>query len=550
MSFINFDEISLCTDLIDYVEGINGLSSNSASPTDTWILTFKPDAPIYHRYKKIDDCFFKIFIDTSTYKLNPDYEYSEQLEGLSYERDVYSDVIYPLIQNNVCSNFVKYLSSANCTYDNLLNLLKSNGGSNNEKKLLRNISYMYENNKGRPSITSNLLGKPLSPSFCELAKKLDYWILCTKNMTNPKFLYNLLIDRSLTKQNLFELMFQIAISCHVMSLSHATHNDLHYKNIFVETSSSPNTYKYIIGENENDFDEYIITSKYNTYIYDFDRAYVQNMGHNPLLEGWACDDYYQCNKYIDNKDIVFVLSQIYEETASNDIKKIIIEIVKKNDRIQNKIIEQKLNSAINHSLPSEDYERYFNNTLEILKNIHVFYKVGITSEPEPIEKENIFLCLESFFDRNGRFMENTCRDAYDRIVSDISQKYFEPPSLSRELSGPYYSPLSSSKQKFKKDDIVYVDEIGRAYIKNYDYETNTYTIMAEDIDTEFDNIEEEYIRRLSSKKSSRSDGKTSVRKSSRKKKSVRKSSRSDGKSSVRKSSRKKKKSRSKRKKKL
>ena len=450
MTFINFDEISLCTDLVHYVERINGLSSNSASPKDTWILRFKPDAPIYHRYKKINDCFFKIFIDTSKYKLNPDYEYLEQLEGLSYERDVYSDVIYPLIQNNVCSNFVKYLSSGYCTYDNLLNLLNYNG-RNNERKLLRNISYMYENGTDRPSITSNLLGRPPSPSFCELAKNLDYWILCTKNMKNPNFLYDLLIDRILTTQNLLELMFQIAMSCHVMSLSHTTHNDLHCKNIFVETSSSPNTYKYIIGENENDFDEYIITSKYNTYIYDFDRAYVENMGENPLLEGWTCDDYYQCNKYIDNKDIIFVLSQIYEYTRNLDIKNFIIEIVKKNDAIQDRIIKEKLTLTINHSLPSEHYERYFNNTLEILKNIHAFYKVEITSEPEaePVEKENIFLCLESFFDRNGRFMENRCKDAYDRIVSNISQKYFEPPSLSRELSRTYYSPISDGKKRKK-----------------------------------------------------------------------------------------------------
>jgi len=252
-------------------------------------------------------------------------------------------------------------------------------------------------------------------------------------MTNPKFLYDLLIDRSLTTQSLLELMFQIAIS--------------YYKNIFVETLSSTNTYKYIIGENENDFDEYIITSKYNTYIYDFDRAYVENMGDNPLLEGWVCDDYYQCNKYIDNKDIIFILSQIFEESDKIDIKKIIIEIVKKNDAIKNIIVKEKLNLAINRRLPSEDYERYFNNTLEILKNIHTFYKIGITTEPEPVEKENVFLCLESFFDINGRFMENECKDAYDRIVSDISQKYFEPPSLSRELSREYYSPRSDGRKK-------------------------------------------------------------------------------------------------------
>ena len=122
MTFINFDEINLCTDIVNYVESINGAESNSASPTDTWILTFKPDAPIYHRYKRINNCFFKIFIDPSTI-IEPSYEHLEYLNALTYELNVYSDVIYPLIKNNVCSNFVKYLSSGtNCTYNNLLQL--------------------------------------------------------------------------------------------------------------------------------------------------------------------------------------------------------------------------------------------------------------------------------------------------------------------------------------------------------------------------------------------------------------------------------------------
>jgi hypothetical protein len=46
-------------------------------------------------------------------------------------------------------------------------------------------------------------------------------------------------------------------------------------------------------------------------------------------------------------------------------------------------------------------------------------------------------------------MENECKDAYDKIVSDISQKYFEPPSLSRELSREYYSPRSDGKKRKK-----------------------------------------------------------------------------------------------------
>ena len=447
MTFINFDEINLCTDIVNYVESINGAESNSASPTDTWILTFKPDAPIYHRYKRINNCFFKIFIDPSTI-IEPSYEHLEYLNALTYELNVYSDVIYPLIKNNVCSNFVKYLSSGtNCTYNNLLQLLNLNRGVNdqNEQNLLRNILYMYEMYQGRFSINNNL-HVPEIPTFD--AKTLNYSILCTKNM-NAKTLKKILNDVSLTRQNLLEIMFILSISCYVMSMCNMTHNDLHTENIFIETSSSINTYKYIIGENENDYDEYIIRSKYNTYIYDFDRAYVQHMGVNPLLLDWACDDYFQCNKYIDNKDIIFILSQIHAIIKDDYIKNIIIEAIKKNNRHNFNLIERKLEIVSKNKLPSEEYNIYFYNTSEIIKNMHLLYE-SIKSRPDPvinIKPENIFLCLESFFDRDGRFLENICNDTYDRIVLGISQKYFEPQSLSRELSREYYSPRSDGKKK-------------------------------------------------------------------------------------------------------
>jgi hypothetical protein len=69
-------------------------------------------------------------------------------------------------------------------------------------------------------------------------------------------------------------------------------------------------------------------------------------------------------------------------------------------------------------------------------------------------------------------------------------------SVSRTSSVSRPRSKSSSKHKFKKNDKVYIDEVGDAYIKNYDYETNTYTIMDDDNDIEISGIKED-IKNLS-----------------------------------------------------
>ena len=57
----NIDEkFNLC-ELSDYISNIKGLSSNSSSPSDTWIVKFKED--ITYKNKPINYGFLKIFIE-------------------------------------------------------------------------------------------------------------------------------------------------------------------------------------------------------------------------------------------------------------------------------------------------------------------------------------------------------------------------------------------------------------------------------------------------------------------------------------------------------
>ena len=54
-------KMNLCNNIYKGIKNISGLKSNSASPTDTWILNFNPDVTYDNIH--IKTCFLKIFID-------------------------------------------------------------------------------------------------------------------------------------------------------------------------------------------------------------------------------------------------------------------------------------------------------------------------------------------------------------------------------------------------------------------------------------------------------------------------------------------------------
>ena len=83
-----------------------------------------------------------------------------------------------------------------------------------------------------------------------------------------------------------------------MSLSKMMHNDLHFGNIFIEKLNEVETITYIINNKL-----YILNTQYKIYIYDFDRSFAVSLGNNVLLEDY-CHDYFTCNEFFENYDIV------------------------------------------------------------------------------------------------------------------------------------------------------------------------------------------------------------------------------------------------------
>lgn len=111
---------------IQNVKNVQGLPANSASPTDTWIVTYQKSG------EPETKLFWKMFL-TST-ELNS----SNNITALKYEINVYKDVVKPLLINDVCPFFVKYLYHFNdITDEQLIKLTNDNVGlSINKKHLL------------------------------------------------------------------------------------------------------------------------------------------------------------------------------------------------------------------------------------------------------------------------------------------------------------------------------------------------------------------------------------------------------------------------------
>jgi hypothetical protein len=132
----------------ELLENVEGFASDSVSPTDIWLVTFKDNSLTYND-EFIKKVIFKLFIDNN----------EEESRGLEYETDIYEHVIRPLIDNNICPNFVKYMGKGiGCNFNSLLKILsKGKYDRQLEINLKRNISCIINRERDRPSINNNII---------------------------------------------------------------------------------------------------------------------------------------------------------------------------------------------------------------------------------------------------------------------------------------------------------------------------------------------------------------------------------------------------------
>lgn len=411
---IDIDKSFNVCDMNKYIKKIKGLKSNSASPSDTWIVYFKDN--ITYNLNNIEKGFLKIFIDTDDTK---------QLEklALKYELDIYKNVINNLIKYNICPNFVRYLSyGEKCSYENLLNILDGKLISDDNKlldleeckyNLNRNINYILNLKADRPSIQSE---KRMLRIFDFSKQPYKYNIILLEDMENSIFFSKWLREYGQKmdyEEELWNILFQITVACYSMSLCKLVHNDLHSGNIFIKYLDRETKFVYNING-----EKIIIKTKFQAFIYDFDRGYKKSLGNNPLLESKIlCDKFSQCNIFVNNKDIIKILCYVYKG-VSRTFKDNLLNIISYDEKYKEELkdtynlmspedglrkcyLQYENDRNKFESLPIEWYTNY-NDTYEILKNI----SMNLTKYSEDsVLPNNIFTCDKKYFDSDGNIIE-------------------------------------------------------------------------------------------------------------------------------------------------
>ena len=125
----NLSELNNACYISNCTESVRGLSSNSASPSDTWVLRLKQG--VHYESERITSAFMKFWVSPETAALLSNAPLLagattqlNALRGLDYELRVYRDVIRPLVDADICPHFIRYLGSGwKCRLSNLASSL-------------------------------------------------------------------------------------------------------------------------------------------------------------------------------------------------------------------------------------------------------------------------------------------------------------------------------------------------------------------------------------------------------------------------------------------
>lgn len=415
------ESFNICN-VFKYITKIKGVLTGS-SPTDAWIVTFKND--IYNsNEEQLKKGFLKIYLDLEVNKSlekqikENDINLYYSIKGLNYESQVYK-IVTELVNKNICPNFVRYIAEGKlCRYDDLYNILtvqknfkqnvlKEKLKRSIEKNMLQYSTYNYKIDE--PSnLKKNIKKKSKILKYNYSIENINFCINMTESFDEQKSFHELLYKKKLSALNISNIVFQILLTCHIMSLSKISHNDLHTSNIMVKQMKTPINIAYIINGKL-----FLLNTYFKIYIFDWDRSYVKRLGKNNSIE-YLYREFSQINEIIENKDILkfmchltkYKKSQKYIECLSDD-KNLIKELMDfYNDKRCNFL--------------SKDYKPVdlsffgrFNDSFTILNKFYdLLPKLDI--KQTKIFYENIHVIDNNFFDSNGNID--------DYIYQDILEK--------------------------------------------------------------------------------------------------------------------------------
>lgn len=415
------------------VKKLEGLPSNSASPTDTMIVHLK-DCTNY-KGVRIDRAFMKIWITRPVVEAS-----RPEIEALNYEIHMYSRVVKPLIDSGVCPFFVKYIAgSLDCTYDNLFQLYKLAFPPETERSKIdrhvdRNLSYMLAMAQNRPAIQdeSNLAvirrAKPLQEEklLNEKGQALDdkfhyrFAFLINEVVAGSETLLSFISKKDYADdEELMSVLLQVTYACQSLVLSKCSHMDLHLGNIFVQRlpKSVKTRMIYVHANGALSMIDFMMTCK--VFLYDFDHSYTPFLGPNPLLKENRLRKYNMTNELIENRDIIKVLGAILHRFS----------VVGKDPSKPNNIsldVMRKIRYAISSS-------RYVQDALKILFATKDHFMVLPNGEPAG---------------RNMFAEFNSTQHILIELMSKVKRIVFDVPQLKVRLEEDAFDTITGQLKRF------------------------------------------------------------------------------------------------------
>jgi hypothetical protein len=275
---------------------------------------------IFMKYWINDDLFIRnllIKIGGTTANVS---EFKKKSKALNYELMIYKDIIRHLVDENICTNFIRCLgSSSACDADNILSIIKKNKSitpARATSNFLRNLAFMLDNEDNRPSVTSvqgniPIVDKTLKDNF----KKFSFGFIISEYRTGITFSDWYTANRQgiTTNDTFYKLLFQVCCGCYAMHLSKVVHNDLHLGNVRLATDLTPEESIFYYETDAAPNLEIKFECGEKAMIYDFDRGYSTVLGINNLVSN-DCDAFAQCNSTREGFDFTyFIINLILHE---------------------------------------------------------------------------------------------------------------------------------------------------------------------------------------------------------------------------------------------
>lgn len=423
--------------LHECIDHVFGLPSNSASPSDTWILTFKDGV-------KYDDVplnkgFAKIWIAPNMKYVDDFYMTIVQQEALNYEQLVYSLAVRKILESSISPHFVRFLFSGDECNGRDLAMYLTNDMTPLEatKRFNRNMANLMLGLQRRPSISDD---KKLNPRIQKELKTRkitkDYIKQFSSNIDNlfmdeDLFKYNILITEAIDATTLkledfiynfieelaenhnnppkldklikefYKILFQITQGCLAMFTVEMVHNDLHSGNVFIEHIPKTDV-QYIIGQQV-----YIMETTHKIKIYDFDHSYVKDIGPNKMLDINLCEDAGECNTISQHRDMNRVLNNILLSLWENIHRPNI-----------SKLLEQTLNDIILIATTDNDAAREYTEMLVAAQSTGVLINPEYNQPLDANEMDDLFTDLDVLL---SEFAEKAGMDILDKEDKSISK---------------------------------------------------------------------------------------------------------------------------------